>query len=224
MADHVDHSYLVKPISVFGLIGYRFIAGLGMLVGKLLWRLKITGRERVPTVGAFVLAPVHRSYVDFLLMAVVIPRRMRFMGKSTLWNTPHWFQRFIEMLGAFPVDRDGADRDALRLTEGLVEAGQPVVMFPEGRRREGPVVEDLYNGPAWIACRQRVPVVPVAIGGSQDAMPVGSKMVHFAKIRVVIGEPIYPDVPLEGRVPRSAITKLTEELRAELQDLYDEVR
>jgi 1-acyl-sn-glycerol-3-phosphate acyltransferase len=184
----------------------------------------VEGAERVPTVGAFVLAPVHRSWVDFLLMAVVIPRRMRYMGKSSLWESPPLFQRFIEMLGAFPVDREGADRDALRLAEGLIESGQPVVMFPEGKRKEGPVVEDLFDGPAWVACRQRVPIVPVAIGGSEDALPLGAKMIRFARVRVVIGEPIHPDVPVDGRVPRKAVSGVTEQIRQDLQKLYDEVR
>ncbi len=55
-------------------------------------------------------------------------------------------------------------------------------------------------------------------------MPIGAKMIRPAKVRVVIGEPIYPDVALEGRVPRRKVNELTDQLRVALQELYDEVR
>jgi 1-acyl-sn-glycerol-3-phosphate acyltransferase len=97
-------------------------------------------------------------------------------------------------------------------------------MFPEGRRREGPVVEDLFDGPAYVACRERVPIVPIGIGGSDRAMPIGSKMVLPRKIVVVVGEPIYPEVPLEGRVPRSEVTAFTAQLQERLQALYDDAK
>ena len=121
-------------------------------------------------------------------------------------------------------DRTGADRTALRRAEEAVAGGEPLVMFPEGRRQEGSEIAEMQQGPAFVACRNRVPIVPVGIGGSDRAMPIGSKMVRPAKVRVVIGEPIYPDVPVEGRVPRRIVAETTERLRAELQGLYDEVR
>ena len=67
-------------------------------------------------------------------------------------------------MGAFPVNRERPDRRALRNCEEALVHGDPVVMFPEGRRKAGPVVEDLQEGPAWVACRYRVPIVPVGLG------------------------------------------------------------
>ena len=75
-----------------------------------------------------------------------------------------------------------------------------------------------------MACKQRVPIVPMGIGGSDRAMPIGSKFIFPRKIVLVLGEPIYPDVPLEGRVPRADINATTERLRIAVQDLYDESR
>ena len=92
-------------------------------------------------------------------------------------------------------------------------------MFPEGRRKVGAVVEDLHDGPVWVACRTRVPVVPVGLAGTDRAMPVDRRMVRFARVQVVIGEPIYPDIPLEGRIPRRVVTEGTERLRSSLQEL-----
>ena len=99
-----------------------------------------------------------------------------------------------------------------------------MVMFPEGRRKDGPTVEDLFDGPAFVACRNRIPIVPIAIGGTDHALPRGAKMVRPSRIRVVIGEPIYPDVSATGRVPRRAVSETTDVLRSELQRLYSQVR
>jgi 1-acyl-sn-glycerol-3-phosphate acyltransferase len=213
----------LRPLTRWGRISYRFFRGIGRLILKPLWGLRTEGLDRLPVGVAYVIAPVHRSYVDFAVMAAVIPREVRFMAKDSVWKW-RWLGRFIEFHGSFPVDRETADRDALRRCEDAVKLGDPVVMFPEGRRKDGPVVEDLFDGPAFVACRNRVPLVPVGIGGSEKAMPRGAKMIRPARIRVLIGEPIYPDVPPTGRVPRRAVTETTERLRDAIQELYDEVR
>jgi 1-acyl-sn-glycerol-3-phosphate acyltransferase len=214
---------LMSPISAAGRLSYRFLRGIGVVVCALLWRVRVEGRDRLPTGVPYVVAPVHRSYVDFIIVAVTVPRVLRYMVKDSVWKV-RWLGRFIEWNGSFPVNRDHADRDALRQCEEAVQGGDPVVMFPEGRRKEGPAVEDLFNGPSFVACRNRIPIVPIGIGGSDAAMPMGARMIRPGHIRVVIGEPIYPDVPLTGRVPRRVVTENTELLRAEVQRLYDAVR
>ncbi len=204
-------------------IVYRVLLGTGALLAKISWRYEIIGRDRLPTVGAFVLCPVHRSNADFLLAGIAVRRRVRFMAKSSLWRSER-FGRFLENMGAFPVHRDHPDRVSLRRAEECLERGEPVVMFPEGRRSDGPVVGELHEGPAFVACRMRVPLVPVGIGGSDSALPRGARMIRPVKVRVLIGEPIYPDVPLMGRVPRRLVTETTAELHSSLQALYDDVR
>jgi len=211
------------PIRGWAKALYAAFRVVATAVARVMWRFEVNGRDRLPTVGPYVLAPVHRSNLDFLLAGLAVPRRMRFMTKDTIWRAPR-FGRFIESVGAFPVDRQNPDRGALRKAEASVANGEPVVMFPEGTRREGPAVTGLFDGPAWVACRQRVPIVPMAIGGADRAMPIGSKMIRLSKVRVVIGEPIYPDVPLTGRIPRRVVSEVTEQLNKELQALYDEVR
>ena len=201
-------------------LGYRIIVKIGRGLARWYWRLDVVGTERVPTTGGFVLAPVHRSNVDFALAALGTPRRVRWMAKHTIFTGP-LVDRFLLTFGAFPVNREIADRAALVTCERLVAAGEPVVMFPEGRRKEGPVIEDTFAGPAFVAARQRVPIVPMGIGGSEAAMPIGKRMIRPARITLVIGEPIYPDVELEGRVPRAAIDAFAAELRDELQRVYD---
>jgi 1-acyl-sn-glycerol-3-phosphate acyltransferase len=214
---------LLRATTPIARVVYRLLLGTGAALAKIAWRYEITGRDRLPSVGPFVLCPVHRSNADFLLAGIAGRRRMHFMAKASLWHNER-FGSFLEMMGAFPVDRDHPDRMSIRRAQDCLELGEPVVMFPEGRRREGSVVDDLHEGPAFVACRTRVPLVPMAIGGSDRALPRGARFIRPFKVRVLIGEPIYPDVPLTGRVPRRAVTETTEQLRRSLQDLYDEVR
>jgi len=202
---------------------YVALRGLGRLLTKLYWRLEVVGRERFPVTGAYVLAPVHRSNVDFLLPALACPARVRWIAKSSIF-IGGIIERWLRAMGSFPVKRDELDRASLATCLAVVADGQPLVMFPEGRRREGPVIEDIYDGPAYVACRERVPIVPIGIGGSDKAMPIGSKMVRPHKVVVVVGEPMYPDVPLEGRVPRTAINEFSAQLQERLQELYDEAK
>ena len=201
---------------------YGIVRFLIWLVAKLLWRISFEGLENVPRTGPFVLAPVHRSFVDFGLVSAVTRRRMGYMGKESLWKSKA-FGAFITMLGAYPVNRGAPDREALRRTLNILEKGEPLVLFPEGTRRAGPVVEHLHEGAAFVASRAGVPLVPVGIGGSEQALPKGKRLPRPVKIHVIVGEPIVPPPIAEGaRHPsRRAVKELTVELQAVLQDLFD---
>lgn len=212
-----------EPMSRGERVVYRILRLVLEGWARVFWRIEVTGRDRLPVAGPFVVAPVHRSYVDFLIVGASIPRVLHFMAKDSLWRWA-WFGRFIERMGAFPVDRSGADRSALRSAERWLALGEPVVMFPEGRRREGDTVAEVLDGPAWVACRNRVPIVPVGLGNTDGAMPIGSRFLRPVKVRVVIGEPIHPDVAPTGRVPRRVISEVSEQLRDEVQRLYDAAR
>ena len=99
------------------------------------------------------------------------------------------------------------------------------MLFPEGTRREGPVIEDLMEGAAFLAARTGAPIVPVGIGGTDLAMPKGSAIPKPRTIQVVIG-PAIPAPPRTGggRVSRSAVHAATQRLVPELQAVYDEAK
>jgi 1-acyl-sn-glycerol-3-phosphate acyltransferase len=186
-------------------------------------RLTIEGREHVPATGAFVLAPVHRSNIDTLVAACVTRRRLRFMGKDTLWKRrpAAWL---FSSLGGFPVTRGTADREALKRCIAVLESGEPLVLFPEGERKSGPVVKPLFDGAAYVALRAGVPIVPVGIGGSERVMPKGAKFIHPHKVHAIVGPPITPPRTDGGRVPRRAVHEVTTELHATLQQLFDDAQ
>ncbi len=206
---------------------YRVMWSLIWVAARILFRVEVHGRENVPASGAFILSPgAHRSNLEIFLVCLVTRRRLRYMGKDSLWKNPasDWF---FSSLGGFPVNRDGADREALNQTLDLVGQGEAVVMFPEGTRRSGPTIEPdhMRDGVAYVASRAQVPVVPVGIGGSERAMPAGAKYIRPSKMVVVVGEPLTP-VPLKesGRVSRSGVRTLTEDLRRTLQGLFDDAQ
>jgi 1-acyl-sn-glycerol-3-phosphate acyltransferase len=201
---------------------YRVVRGIVEGLCRVLFAVTVEGKENIPGHGAFVLAPVHRSNVDFALAACVTKRRMRFMAKDSLWKVPGLAQ-LIDVLGAYPVNRGAADREAMRRTEDCIKRGEPVVMFPEGTRRSGPVIEEVFEGVAFVAARNHVPIIPVGIGGSERAMPKGARFIRPVRVHLVVGKPVEPNwSPEQGRPPRRVVHELSEQVRTDLQALFDE--
>ena len=202
-------------------IGYNVVRAIVATISRLYTRMTIEGRENIPRTGAFVLAPVHRSYVDTPFACCVTRRRLRYMGKDAMWKS-RTFGWVLSALGGFPVTRGTADREALKRCIAVLENGEPLVLFPEGERKSGPIVQPLFDGAAYVALKAGVPIVPVGIGGSERVMPKKAKFVYPHKVHMIIGEPILPPVTTEsGRIPRSAIQQASAELHASLQELFD---
>jgi 1-acyl-sn-glycerol-3-phosphate acyltransferase len=213
-----------KPPTRYERAFYGVVRGFVVGFSRLFWRIDVIGTEHVPATGPFILAPVHRSNVDTPLVAAVTKRRMRYMGKDAMWKY-RWSAWFFTTAGGFPVHRGSADRDALKMCMEVIAGGEPLVMFPEGTRQMGPIVEELFDGPAYVACRTGAPIVPVGIGGSENAMPKGSRFLKPVKIVLVVGEPIEPPPPTAGgRASRNAVSALTERLKGELQKLFDDAQ
>jgi len=209
--------------TLVGAVFYKFVRALVVGLCVVYTRTTIVGRHNIPREGSFVLAPVHRSNIDTPLAGAVTARRLRFMGKDSLWKVRAigWV---LSALGAFPVTRGTADREALKRCISVLEAGEPLVLFPEGTRQSGPVVQPLFDGAAYVAVKAGVPIVPVGIGGSERVMPKGKKMIYPRKCVLVVGEPIMAVRDESGRIPRSGVKDLTAELSNELQRLFDEAQ
>ena len=200
-----------------------YVVARAVVVGltRALTRLRVEGAHHVPRTGAFVLAPVHRSYIDTPIAAAVTRRRLRFMGKDSLWKWrgPGWV---LSALGGFPVSRGSADREAFRRAIEVLKAGEPLVLFPEGERKSGPVVQPLFSGASYVAVKAGVPVVPVGIGGSERVLPKGVRLPRPRKVVVIVGEPMAPPANANGgRAPRDAVRTMSDQLYEELQRLFD---
>jgi 1-acyl-sn-glycerol-3-phosphate acyltransferase len=223
-----------RPATAPELLLYRVCRVFAVGLSRLYFPGRVVGRGNLPSSGAYLLAPVHRSYVDWLIVARVTKRRLRYIVKAEVWKFK-LVGRLIEALGAFPVNRSGADREALERCLSVLSGGEPLVMFPEGTRRSGPLVEDLREGVAYLALRAGVPVVPVGIGGSESAMPRGSKLPKPRRVEIVIGPPVPPpaaptSAPPDGddrtgrstRVSRRAMHDFSAVIGAAVQQAFDE--
>ena len=199
-----------------------FLITRSVVVGfaRIYFRLTVIGTEKLPD-GPFILSPIHRSNLDSPLATAITRKRMRFMGKDSLWR-PEATRRFLYAIGGFPVARGSADRESMRTVMAMLANREAVVMFPEGTRCSGPDVWPLFDGPAYVSCRTGVPIVPLGIGGSERAMRRGSKMLWPVKIVMIVGDPIHPP-PIEAgkRAPRRAVKESTERLAEELQVIFD---
>jgi 1-acyl-sn-glycerol-3-phosphate acyltransferase len=200
---------------------YRFLRLLVHGLNRLLFRTTVEGADRVPEEGPVIIAPVHRSFIDFFVASEVTNRKLHYMAKDSLWDN-RVLAAILPGLGAFPVHREAADREALRRAQRVLEAGEVLILFPEGERRSGPVVEDLHEGVAFLAARTGATVIPVGIGGSASVMPKGKKIPRPQHIHMEVGEPLPPPTRTGGgRISRSRTHQLTEALTASIQDLYD---
>lgn len=204
-------------------IAYVLVRGLLLLLSKIWFRVTVSGRDNLPGSGAYVIAPVHRSNLDTPLSAFVTSRRVRFMGKDSLWKN-EYVGKFLSLLGGFPVTRGTADLEALRRCVTVLDGGEPLVIFPEGTRQSGPTIHPLFDGPAYVALKRGVPIVPVGIGGTERVMRKGSKMIWPHKCHVSIGAPIFVEHGGDGRIDRERMSQITSDLARRLQDVFDEAR
>lgn len=203
-------------------IFYRSVHFILRCLAWIMFRPTVVGKSNIPMKGPVLLAPIHRSNVDFVFSIFISPRKLFFMAKDGLFRfKPAGF--LFYRLGVFPVDRNNADRESLRLAEQVLRRGEALILFPEGTRKDGDAVEPLHDGAMFIAARTRAKVVPIGIAGSDRAMGAGAKFPRFAKVHIVIGEPIDPP-PMDGRVARSAVSQKTEELRSALEGVYAQAR
>jgi 1-acyl-sn-glycerol-3-phosphate acyltransferase len=145
------------------------------------------------------------------------------MGKDSMWKFAS-VGKLISALGAFPVSRGTADREALMRCLAVLDAGEPLVLFPEGERKDGPTVQPLFDGAAYLASKSGVPIIPVGIAGSDRVMPRGAKFIFPRKVKIVIGAPLRVEVAENGRASRNAIKATTAQLHIEIQRLYDEAQ
>ena len=215
---------LGRRMSALDRVAYRFFWSLLWLACKAWFRFRVVGKQNLPAEEAYILAPVHRSYLDTPVGGMVTARRQRFLGKESLWRN-RAAGRFLTIVGGFPVERGTADRAALRACQEVLERGEPMVMFPEGTRQHGPVVDPdlMHAGPAFVAARAGVPIVPLGIAGTDHAMPGGSMLIRPVRVVMVVGEPIRPP-EVDGRIPRRMVDELTERLRVGLQGCFDEAQ
>src|SRR5680860_695951 len=121
---------------------YRIVHAVIAPVVKTIFRMRITGLENLPKDGPIVLASNHVTNADPVFVGVACPRMVHFMAKAEIWKVP-LLGRLVSRVGAFPVRRGGADREAVRTALRILKGGAVMGMFPEGRRQTlGPLIHN----------------------------------------------------------------------------------
>lgn len=174
--------------------------------------LEVTGAEHVPRTGGFVLASNHVSYLDPPLLGAACPRRLRFMARASLFH--HWLLgAFMRSVGVMPVQRGQSDLPGLRLAIQMLRDGEAVAIFPEGGRQFSGRLATAKGGVGLLAVTAQVPIIPVLVQGTFEALPSGSRRLKRAKIRVAFG----PRIPYTTTlVPTLAARERHDQLAAQV--------
>ncbi len=157
---------------------------------RFLCRVRVRGKENEPTLaeGAYLVIANHRSWVDPIYLCLALKHQQpHFMAKRELFKIP-LLNLLIRALGAYPVNRGGADVGAIRNTIGLLQAGVAVGMFPQGHRYNGVDARTtpVKTGAAMISLKADVPVLPVFIKVKNN------RLRFLCKKEIIIGKPITP--------------------------------
>ncbi len=185
------------------------------------FRVRGRGAEHLDTPGPLILAPVHRSNLDSLILATQTERMMYALGKESLF-TPAPLGWVMAALGAFPVHRGAADREALRSAQLLLERGKAVIVFPEGTRQSGSTVGEIFDGATFLAARTGAKVVPVGIAGTEAALPPGARRPRRTRVAIITGEPLAPPATESGRLSLAKRRAFSAALAEALQRALDE--
>lgn len=180
---------------------------------RIAFKVKVEGRENVPRQGPVILVANHLSMLDPIVLGCAISRPIRFMAKHELFSN-RLFTYVLTHLGAFPVKRGHADKEAFHTALEVLSKGQVLGMFPEGTRSLNGELQPLYSGAAILAEKTGAPVVPVGIVGTGRIMRKGATIPRHGRITVRVGRPIYAAGSARG-------LSLDEGARQELADVKD---
>jgi 1-acyl-sn-glycerol-3-phosphate acyltransferase len=192
--------------------GYLIAAMVVKPLMRTWFRIRLEGEEHIPEVGPVILASNHRSNMDPVLLASAVRRPVAFMAKAELFVGPlGWILRWI---GQFPVRRGGIDREALRRTDAVLARGSMLGLFPEGTRGDGRF-SAVHPGLAYIVVRQRCPVLPVVILGTERVRRRFGWLPFASPVKIVIGPAIdLPQSPGDRAGRRAASDLLQRRLQA----------
>lgn len=193
---------------------YSFLKIVIYIFAKLFLRLEVTGKENIPQNGPVVIASNHLSLLDPPIIGVAATRKIHFMAKQELFVPI--LGSIYRTLGAFPVRRGAADRNAIKYGIDLLLAEKVLAIFPEGTRSKNGQLGKAAPGALMMAGKARAIIVPTAVSGTN----LRSSGRLWPKVKVKFGKPIY--FLEDESVTKDVITRMTDQLMSEIQLLLDE--
>ena len=188
------------------------------------FQLRVSGLEKLPRHGPFLICPNHQSYIDGVVISSVLPweifRDIFFVGTSDIFGAG--FMRMLaRWLRIMVVDPDANLIPAMRAGAFGLRHGRVLILFPEGERSIDGPPKSFKKGASILSIHLQVPIVPVAIEGFHDAWPRGENFQKFAPLKITFGDPIVPTP--EGDASEEAYEKLTAELRSRVLEMWQKL-
>lgn len=178
--------------------------------------LSLEGLDRIDTSKPHIYAVNHISALDIPALYCGLPFQYRIMAKRELFRYP-FLGWHLKRSGQIPIERDNARASlrSLNAASATVRDGMPLVVFPEGGRSSDGQIKPFLGGVFYVAIKAQVEVVPVALVGTFEALPMNQYVIRPRKLRVIFGDPI----STEGMVPRDMETLAAKTQKA-VEDLY----
>jgi len=192
---------------------------------RIFFDLRVTGKDKLPKNGPFILSPNHQSFLDGPVVATQIPWRlfkdMFYVGTSEIFG-----QGFFKFLGRtfslIPVDPDSNLVNAMRAGAAGLKQGKNLVLYPEGERSIDGTPKKFKKGAAILATHLNVPVYPVALEGFYEAWPRNRKLPRRAKLRIRFGDPVEPLDSIHN--PDDKYKEMTDRLRTRIVGMWEAMR
>lgn len=157
---------------------------------KFFWLERMDGFSNIPK-SSFILAANHASYLDFILLFILVPRKISFLAAEKFFKNPIWFV-IMKITGQIKVDRTSSKKDDVYIAvDNVFKNNRVLGIFPEGTRSRNGFLNKAYCGVAKFSYKYKVPVLPVGISGTFDCWPPYSKFPKFKKCSINIGQPIF---------------------------------
>jgi 1-acyl-sn-glycerol-3-phosphate acyltransferase len=181
-------------------------------------QMKVVGEENLRKHPAAVYAPNHTSYMDIPVIFAALPFQFRILAKKELWQWP-FIGWYLQRSGQMPIDiaNPHATLSSLGGAVKALRGGMPLVVFPEGGRTSDGELRPFLSGAAYLAIRAQVPLVPMALKGVYDLLPIHTHHFYPGELTVQIGEPI----ETKGMTVRQN-GELTERLREAIEEMMGE--
>jgi long-chain acyl-CoA synthetase len=204
---------------------WYLVSRLGQVIALDRFDLKVSGIEKLPKSGPYLLCSNHQSYLDPLILASVIPaerfRRLFAVGTSEIFGEG-LMRRVARSLNVVVVDPDTNLVPAMRAGAFGLRHGMALVLYPEGERSIDGKPRIFKKGAAILSTHLQVPIVPIAIEGFYDAWPRNKPFQGFKPLKIVIGDPIMP--PPESEASEEIYEKLTAELKSRVVTMWEGLR
>lgn len=213
------NSFPGKAVGPRGPVGEAFYQFCRHLVRGPLWAYVRVRHFDVPDIrevpGGLLIASNHQSFLDPVLVGTALDRPVSYLARRDLFDIPG-LGALIGALGSHPVTREAVDAGAVRTVLRLLRSGEPVLVFPEGTRTPDGELGAFRTGPAAIAIRCGVPVVPVCIEGAYGCWPRTRRLPRPGRVAVAFGPYLEPH--------GATAEEFTARLRAEIQQLREPLR